>query len=170
MNVAADLIHRRTIRVFRPAPIPAQTVRELVEIARWTGSARNRQPWRFVAVTDPELREGISRLGAYAGHLAAAPLVLVILSPAEPLRDTEFDIGRVAQSLTVAATSLGLGSCLATLYPDENARAAADLVGAGPEWTARHALALGHPGPRVRGGVPAIPQGRLEVDELLSFR
>jgi len=153
--------------VFAPDAVPFEAVRELVETARWTGSARNRQPWRFVAVYDAERRRALSRLGAYAGHLADAPVVLVILGPAERGLDTEFDIGRIAQSITLAAVEQGLGSCIVSLYPEENSRAAAALVGADPDWSARHAIALGRPGSSTAAGRSAIPLGRHETDDIL---
>lgn len=164
------LVARRSTRTFTPDAVDRDTVREIVDIARQTGSARNRQPWRFVAVDDPQTRAAIARLGAYAGHVADAPMVLVLLSPAEQRLDTEFDLGRVAQSVTLAAAELGLGSCVVSLYPDENARAAADLVGCDGGWVARHAIAIGRRAPAVRLGRSAIPGGRLAVDELLTLR
>lgn len=158
------------MRTYRAEPVPAETVREIVDQARWTGSARNRQPWRFTAVYDPEIRAGLSRLGGYAGHLAAAPVVLLLLSPEKELLDTEFDLGRVAQSITIVATSMGLGSCIVSLYPENNARRAAALVGAEAGCIARHAIALGHPDTPPVTGRRAIPGGRLSMGELLEFR
>lgn len=144
-----------------------ETVEHIVAQARWTGSARNQQPWRFAAVYDANLRGELSRLGAYAAHLAAAPVVLVLLSPEDGFRDTEFDMGRVAQSVTMVATSMSLGSCPASLYPEENSHRAAVLVGAEPGWTARHAIALGHPGEPRAVGRRVIPRGRLDTGHLL---
>jgi nitroreductase len=158
----------RATRTFAPRAVAAADVEAIVATARWAGSARNRQPWRFVLVTDEPTRERLSRLGAYAGHLAGAPAVLVLLSrDGDGLIDTEFDLGRVAQAVTLAAHALGLGSCVATLYPDENVAAAARLVDARVGWRPRLAISLGYPGEPAGGGRPAIPRGRLSVDELL---
>lgn len=164
-----SLIARRTVRSYLDEPVPAQTVRQIVDRARWTGSARNRQPWRFVAVYEPGVRSALAGLGAYAAHLATAPVVLLLLGPAERLLDTEFDLGRMAQSITVVATSMGLGSCIVSLYPDDNAHRAAVLVDAESGWVARHAIALGYPAAGPAGGRSAIPAGRRTTDELLQF-
>lgn len=158
------------MRFYRDEHVTEEVVREVVDMARWTGSARNRQPWRLVAVFDESTRAALGRLGAYAGHLADAPAVLVLLGPAEQLRDTEFDLGRMAQSLTLAAASLGLGACIVTLFPDENSRRAAVLVDAEKGWIARHAVALGHPAPAPRRGASTIPAGRMPLGELLRIR
>ncbi|GHF16465.1 nitroreductase [Amycolatopsis deserti] len=159
----------RATRVFAERPVPRDLVADLVEAARWTGSARNRQPWRFVSVTDPGLRRALARLGQYALPLAAAPVALVLLSDSEAGHDTEFDLGRVCQTLVVAAHLAGLGSCPVSLYPEANAVAAAALTGHGHPWRAHHALALGWPGQRPRGR-SAIPTGRKDLSELFTER
>lgn len=156
----------RAVRTFAPDPVPFSTVRELIDRARWTGSARNGQPWRFAAVRDPQLQDQLARLGDYAGLLRQAPAVLVLLSPAAEGRDTAFDLGRVAQSIMVAAAEAGLGSCVVSLYPEANADRAARLVGAEPGWSAHHAIAVGRTGPAPRGR-SAIPVGRRPTADLL---
>lgn len=157
----------RSVRQFTSAPVSDAQVEQVLDAARWTGSARNRQPWRIVPVTDPAVRRQLSRLGSYAQHLAGAPLVLVLLSADDGNRDTEFDLGRLAQSISLAAHAVGLGSCLATLYPEDNVRAAGRILRLDPGWLPRHALSLGWPAPRRDGGTSAIPTGRLTVAELL---
>ncbi len=159
----------RSVRHFLPDPVPRVTIEEIIGVARWTGSARNRQPWRFVAVADPAMRARLSRLGDYALLLARAPLVLVLLSHDDGFSDTEFDLGRIAQSICLAAHQRGLGTCLTTLHPDDNVRAAAEILGVGPEWFPRHAIAVGHTDAVNHRTPTAIPVGRLPVDELLTW-
>ncbi|GAA3845769.1 nitroreductase family protein [Amycolatopsis tucumanensis] len=149
----------RATRVFADRTVPRDLVVDLVETARWTGSARNRQPWRLVSVTDPAVRHALARLGQYALPLAAAPVALVLLSDSEAGADTEFDLGRLCQTVVVAAHLAGLGSCPVSLYPNANAVEAAALTGHGHPWRAHHALALGWPGERLRGR-SAVPVGR----------
>ncbi|MGY1770825.1 nitroreductase family protein [Blastococcus sp. SYSU D00813] len=158
----------RSTRSFSDEPVTAADLDRIIDAARWTGSARNRQPWRFVAVIDRVTREHLSVLGAYAAHLAAAPLVLVVLSADDGRTDTEFDVGRVVQAISLAAHALGLGSCPATLYPAANVDAAARLVRAPARWQPRHAVSIGRPAPTTPRGTYAIPTGRLPVDRLLT--
>lgn len=158
----------RAVRHFRADPVGVSVVERIVDTARWTGSARNRQPWRFVAVTDPDARRALSRLGGYAVHLATAPLVLVLASRDNGFADTEFDVGRLTQSVCLAAAEQGLGSCPTTFFPAENVSRAAELLRLGPGWLPRHAIALGYPA-LLAGAPNAIPSGRLSVAELLSW-
>ncbi|GAB3742640.1 nitroreductase family protein [Microlunatus parietis] len=158
----------RAVRTFEPDLVPFPTIRQLIDRARWTGSARNGQPWRFAAVRDSAVQDQLSRLGDYAALLRDAPAVLVLLSPTAERRDTAFDLGRVAQSITIAADEAGLGSCVVSLYPEANADRAARLVGAEPGWSAHHAIALGRPRPAPRGR-SAIPVGRRPTADLLRL-
>lgn len=156
----------RVTRHFGAEPVSDHDLRRVLEVARWTGSARNRQPWRFVTVSEYALREKLSTLGAYARHLANAPLAVAIGTNDElGGRDTAFDAGRLCQNIALAAYAVGLASCPATLYPDEQARKAAQLVGLDPPWRVEHVLALGHPAVTPTG-TSAIAQGRQPLAEL----
>ena len=53
---------RRTIRAFRPDPLPADTVDKLLEVARWAPSGFNMQPVEYLVVEDAELRARIRRI------------------------------------------------------------------------------------------------------------
>jgi nitroreductase len=43
---------RRSIRVFKPDPVPRETIEKILEAARWAMSGANGQPWEFVVVQD----------------------------------------------------------------------------------------------------------------------
>lgn len=48
---------RRSIRNFKPAPIPPDYVEKILEVARWAPSGANSQPWEFIVVEDKKLRD-----------------------------------------------------------------------------------------------------------------
>ena len=160
----------RSVRHFTSQRLSREQVERILEVARWTGSARNRQPWRFLTVTDRAVQGRLSRLGPYAQHLADAPLVLVLLSADNDQLDTEFDLGRIAQTISLGAHAIGLGSCLATLCPDENVAEAIRVLGVEPGWRPHHAMSLGWPAVFEHHQTPAIPTGRLTVAELAGTR
>lgn len=55
-----DLVkHRRTIRRFKPDPVPDEDIEKIIEAARWAPSGFNMQPWDFVVIRDRQLREAI---------------------------------------------------------------------------------------------------------------
>ncbi|GLY74181.1 nitroreductase [Actinoallomurus iriomotensis] len=165
----AEVGSLRATRWFADAPVPTREIVRVLEAARWTGSARNRQPWRFIVVRDRGLREELSLLGGYAAHLAAAPVaVLLAVDHATGGEDAEFDAGRAAQSLMLAAHGLGLGSCPVSFFPAPNAEQAGRLVGVETPWKVRTAIALGHPA-RAPRGRSAIPAGRLPLDQVVRW-
>ncbi|MDJ1133028.1 nitroreductase family protein [Streptomyces iconiensis] len=160
----------RATRAFDERPVPRPVLLRILEAARWTGSARNRQPWHFTVVTDPALRRRLGALSAYAAHLAQAPVVVLLAVDREHGgQDAEFDAGRAAQNLMLAAHSLGIGSCPASFFPDEAAAEATRLAAAPAGWRVRTAVSLGYPRPRPRTGTPAIPTGRRALDTLVTW-
>jgi len=168
----AALVRQPARRRFDPdRPVASAAIAEIVEAARWTGSARNRQPWRFVEVRSRTVLRQLSGLGAYAQFVADAPVALVVASADNGFSDTEYDVGRVTQSLVLAATASGLDCCPATLFPQPNVEEAVRILGLGPGWSPRHVLALGYPaqsGEVGTSGTSAVPAGRLSVSELLT--
>ncbi len=164
----AALAALRATRWFAPEDVDDAAVDRVLEVGRWTGSARNRQPWRVAVVRDTARREELSRLGAFALHLASAPVVLLLAVDVETGgADAEFDAGRLAQSLMLAAGALGLGTCPVTFFPDDNVARATALAGLAPPWRVRNGIALGHPAPAPQGtGRRAIPSGRRPLADL----
>ena len=69
-RTAADLVSflrsLRAVRSFRPDPVPQEVVDDVLEVARWSGSASNRQPWELVVIRDRETLGTLSRLDGYA--------------------------------------------------------------------------------------------------------
>lgn len=96
------------VRQFRDTPIPADTVRQIVEAGRLTASGSNSQPWRFIVV---QSKETLSQLGALARtgpYIAQAPLAIVVATEPSPLAVS--DASRAIQSMILTAWSDGIGS------------------------------------------------------------
>src|SRR6266851_2602103 len=76
----------RAVRQLRSDPLPEPVLHDILEVARWSGSAGNRQPWEFVVVRDRELLRRLSMIdGANAGHLAnAAAGIAIVIRPEVP--------------------------------------------------------------------------------------
>ena len=172
---ATDLLRSlRAVRRFSAQPIPDEVVQDILEAARWTGSAKNMQPWELVVVSDREMLAHLGTLGRYAGHLAGARLavVLVLDDPGHA-----FDAGRLAQNIMLAAWAHGVGSCIGSLAPDENERRAKELLGVPRDRSMRTAISLGYPAGQearlLRSAPPAtravVPTGRKPLAELVSW-
>jgi len=110
-----DLAHsRRSVRQYRPDPVPDDLLMQVLEAGRWAPSAVNSQPWEFIVVTDPAVKQALYDLAGVLGlkwrQLLTAPVVIVIcarrLTPYA--RD---DCIFAGQNMLLAAADLGLGTC-----------------------------------------------------------
>ncbi len=59
------VVKRRSIRRFKPDPVPKETIVKIIEVARWAPSGFNMQPWEFVVVQAASLRERIVEILAF---------------------------------------------------------------------------------------------------------
>lgn len=76
MEFTEILQNRRSIRKFKPDPVPDSAVDELLEAARLAPSASNLQPWRFVVVKSDEMKEKLAAVTPYK-FAVRAPVVFV---------------------------------------------------------------------------------------------
>jgi nitroreductase len=77
LTVQEAIRQRRSIRSFTDKPVPDDIIRELLEAARLAPSASNRQPWRFIVVTDPKERAKLRRICWDQAFIEQAPVVFV---------------------------------------------------------------------------------------------
>ena len=118
MDAYRALVDKRDRRAFLPTSIPEESLRKILQAARMTGSSKNREPNRLVVVRDRATLRAIAALGLWARWLADAAVVIVIVQTEQH----EFDAGRCAQNMMVAAWSEGIGSCPAHLPEAELGR------------------------------------------------
>jgi nitroreductase len=146
MDAYRCIISKRDLRTYDRRSISDETLRQILEAGRRSGSSRNRQPWEFIAITDGSVLARLARCGRFARHLATAraAIVVVVEGPGDL-----FDAGRCAQSLMLAAWSLGVASCPVTLQRTSDARAALSLP-EGPVIATTIALGYASPAGRSR--------------------
>jgi nitroreductase len=114
-----DLIMaRRSIRHYRPDPVPDDLIRQVLEAGRWAPSASNRQPWAFVLVRDPELLKEVAAHAAYYfvrwAAVEEAPAMVVLCGYRGSRVYNQFlheDIGLAGGQMMLQARALGLGTC-----------------------------------------------------------
>jgi len=133
----------RAVRRFARDPLPQHVVDDVLEVARWTGSASNRPPWELILVRDKEILHGIGALPNAAGlrHVAKAAAVVVLVPNG---RLTEFDEGRWTERVMLAAAAHGLGAGIARV-PEEHATKVAHILAAPPERVIHTLFSLGYP-------------------------
>jgi nitroreductase len=143
MDVSEAIRLKRVVREFSDHPIPDEHMIHVLNAGRRAQSAKNEQPWAFIAIRDKEVLSSLAKCATNAPHLAYATLGIAILTP-DPARrwSIMFDAGQAAAYMQLAAWEKGIGSCLATIYETEEAR---KILGFPPEWHIRVAISLGYP-------------------------
>ena len=118
-----DLIlkNRSYRRFYQDVPVDEKTLRELVDLARNSASASNRQPLKYILSCDPAKNAKIFPLIGFAGSLPnwGGPFegerpsaYIIILLDTEIAKAAGCDHGIAAQSILLGATEKGLGGCM----------------------------------------------------------
>jgi nitroreductase len=139
MDAYRAVVDKRDQRDFLDRPLPEATLRRILQAGRMTGSSKNREPNRFVVVRDRERAAalaGLSRFGRWLKRAAA----IVVITQTEP---HEFDAGRCAQNMMIAAWADGVGSCPAHLPEGEVAK----LLGIPDTLTINRVIGFGYVDP-----------------------
>ena len=127
MSVKEIIAQRRSIRRYQNKPVERDKILECLEAARLAPSADNVQPWRFLVIDDPELKEkcakemfsGIYSISKFA---AKAPVLIIILARLDiianrigkQIQNIHFyliDTGIAGEHIVLRAEELGIGTC-----------------------------------------------------------
>lgn len=127
----------RVVRAFSDEPIPSVEMAALLEAARWTGSSKNTQGWEFIVVEGDHLA-ALAEAGSYTDPLRNSAATIALVQTPD---GNQFDIGRAAQNIMLAAAARGIGSCPITLHHDERV---AEVLGLPDGYSCRYAIAIGY--------------------------
>jgi nitroreductase len=132
MELMEAIFGRRSVRDYRPDPVPQETITRLIDAAIHAPSAINQQPWSFTFVRDRSLLDRISHdakahmlniertalpahlyesLGNPDFHVLYRAPVLIVISAIERGPWTAEDCALLAENLMLAAHGMDLGSC-----------------------------------------------------------
>ncbi len=161
MDVSEAIRTMRAVRHFTDQPVPEETIRAILNAGRRAQSSKNTQPWQFVAVREKETLKQLSECGAYAQHLAGAAFAVALISP----NPTGLDLGQATAFMQIRAWELGIGSCIASIYEPERARA---ILGVPDNLHFDLALSFGYPDPTQQPSAPR-PGGRKPLDEVVHW-
>jgi len=172
IEIVRPIVRTRQFREFTSEPVSEEQLQALAEVARWTGSGGNSQPWRFVVVRDePLLRRMAGIAMPQTRSLNTAMAAIAISLPNDPDAEviSAFDEGRVAERLLVAAGMLGLGAGIA--WVRDQFRADMDrALGVGDDRFVRTIIAVGHPTDAARALRQPAGRARLPLDQLTTWR
>ena len=161
MDAYRAVVDKRDQRFFLPPPLPEETLRRILQAARLTGSSKNSEPNRLIVVRERDGLEALAALSPYAKFVARSAATIVIAQAEEH----QFDAGRCAQNMMVAAWADGIASCPAHLPEGAVARLlripAAVLV--------NRVVAFGYVDPARAAAPPSIARRRKPLTELVHW-
>lgn len=157
------------IRQYSLDAVPDDVVEQLLELARWTGSSKNMQPWRFVVVREKERLQKIAALRPNITWLAAAPLGIAIVLDGGNALSEAYDEGRLTERLLTGANLLGYGGGVAWFGEESHQAEAKRVLGIPAELTARQIVMIGRPTSTKDPRPTGPPRGRKSLAELVSY-
>lgn len=160
----------RAVRQFRAGALPQEVVDAILDVARWSGSASNRQHWEFVVIRERLTLQALAKCEGYAWHMAGAALgIVVVMAGNADLVDQEtYDEGRLSERIMLAAEAYGVGSCIGWLR-GKGRTDAKTLLGIPQERLVRTVISLGYPDEEARRARPKVADARKPLSELVRW-
>lgn len=172
MDAYKTIVSLRAIRQFQATPIPDDALHRILQAGRMSGSSKNTQPWTFIVIRAAETLRALSRCGDFASHLLGAPLAIATVFDPQFYRG-EYDSGRTAQNMMLAAWADGIGSCIASMHREDDAKA---LLGVPNALRLEHAISFGYPVPQPGTTIEGQPRervlkrvGRKPMEEIVRY-
>ncbi len=144
MDAVAALMTRRSVRQYTAQPVPRALLEQLVDAGRMAATARNIQPWHFVAVTHRATLDRIAAITEYGKFLAQTPACILVFCDNDAKYYLE-DGCAATQNILVAARALGLATCWIAGDKKPYAADVAALVNAPPSARLIAHIAVGYP-------------------------
>lgn len=167
-DLVRPLLRVRQVREFTDDAVGEAALDALADAGRWSGSARNSQPWRFIIVTDHATLRSMAEAGMpQTRSLATAAAAIAIVMPRDDgasATSQTYDEGRAAERILVAATLLDLGAGIAWVRSDVRP-VMAELLGLPADRFVRTIVATGHPTEAARRPKTAHGEARLPRSE-----
>lgn len=149
---------RRSVRSFKPDPVPEPTLSRIIGCALMAPSAGNIQPWQFWVVKRPEVKEALAKAAYGQEFVSAAPVVVVVV--AEPgrsaarygKRGSELyclqDTAAAVENMLLTVVAYGLGACWVGAFDEQ---AASQALGLPDDFRPVAMVPIGYP----KEGLPA---------------
>jgi nitroreductase len=176
MNIMEAIKGRRSVRSYRPDPIPEETVRTILEAVQWSPSWANTQCWEVVVVKDAEtkkrLAETLTSTNPARKGIMQAPITLVLVGikgragfkRGEAETDKGdwymFDCGIAIQNLCLAAHAEGLGTVIVGAF---DAAKAAEILQVPPDRSVVAMTPLGY------SATAPSPPKRKEIESFVLY-
>ena len=168
-ELVRPLLRTRQIREFSDEPVDEADLAALADVARWSGSSANTQPWRFIVIRDEATLRAIADAGMpQTRSFRTAMAAIAIAMPEQEGKAVShaYDEGRAAERILIGAHLLGLGAGIAWILAAARGTVS-DLLHIPGEWRVRTIVALGHPSEAALRPKSPTGKARLPRDEVV---
>ena len=173
-----DLVNKRqSVRKYLDKPVEREKIERCLEAARLAPSANNSQPWSFIVIDDPKLKEAVARntfdrVISFNRFSLQAPVLILILSVrpsffsrvGSAVKDKQFsliDIGITAEHLCLQAVEEGLGTCMLLWFNEKGVK---KLLNIPPQIRVELIITMGYPeSNQIR------PKKRKPINQIISY-
>ncbi|MBI9105747.1 MAG: nitroreductase family protein [Spirochaetales bacterium] len=113
-----------TVRNFKDEMVSDDIINSILEAGRAAPSAKNRQAWRFVFITDEIVRKRLESAAYGQEHIGSAPVIMALGTTNVDYRmpngqlSYPIDLSFAAAFMILQAQNAGLGSCVVTTYDE----------------------------------------------------
>jgi nitroreductase len=125
--VLASLLHHRSVRAYKPDPVPPGTLETLVAAAQSAATSSNMQTWSVVVVSDPATKAALARIAGGQKHIEQCPLFLVWVADLSRLARVGDAAGATLEGLPYLETFLV--AAMDAAIASQNAIVAAESMG-----------------------------------------
>lgn len=119
MSILKVIKERRSVRGYRPDPIPEEVLLRVLDAARFSPSGKNLQPWKFILVREETLKQRLVEASGSQSFIAEAPVVIVACGFPDRcysrmgnyMKSWPVDVAIAVEHLILQAQEEGLGTC-----------------------------------------------------------
>ena len=145
--VLEAIYRRRSIREFTDEQVSQEQLHEIVRAGMWAPSGLNNQPWRFVIIRNPEIKEHMAQQTHYDHIVRGADAVIAVYLCKDDMYDAVKDhqaAGACMQNMLLAAEAMELGAVwLGQIL--KNKAEVNRILGLAGNFDLMAVIALGHP-------------------------
>ncbi len=148
MELNEAILTRRSIRRFTDEPVERKEIEEIIKAAMYAPSAKNLQPWHFVAIDDREILDKITDIHPFAKMTKQSPVALLICGDLDidpSVGYNAINCAAATQNALLKIHDMGLGAVWLGIYPrEERMEGISKLVNLPENIVPISLIALGH--------------------------
>jgi len=128
MDVFTAIRQRRSVRAYKAVEVEEEKLKKILEVARLSPSASNRQEWKFIVVRNEETKKKLAKSAFGQSFIGEAPVVIVacgteskaIMACGQPAHTV--DVSIACAFMILQAHELGMGTCWIGAFKEDEVK------------------------------------------------